>query len=465
MKIILFAITLLFTAHLLGAPDPMVRDNVTGFELTDLDNGRIKESKNGHKLMIPASTTKLLTGAYILEGLGGNYRFSTNLAIDGKIKDGVLIGNLYLVGNGDPMFSAGDMLNMALKLKAQGIKKITGSFFFDESLLKHIDQVAPAGDLDTTDNPGISALSCEFNRFKLYSKGKKLIPSPSLLQLKGKWVEEDFPVDTNNERADGTIDNWKLSKKREYRFPLHLPVKNPAPYTAQYFAMLAAQEGITLPTPTPGITPSFAKTIVTHKSITAIELVDLNLEYSNNLLSELMLIAAVKKRTGIAVNLKQAGSELVRWLIQFTGDKDWAKSKLVSGSGLNHGNQFSPHLLTSFLYKMRNKSYGDKYYRSILSISGQKGWLYKRMDTPEMAYKVWAKTGTLNYAGGLSGYLYAKSGKRYAFTILTTNFKMREAIASGTPKKRKKLEDQARTWKNNIRKKHDHQIKKWIREL
>ncbi len=465
MKKIIFIIMASVITSAMGSSVPLFSGDVTGFELIDLDNGKIKESKNSDKFMIPASTTKLLTAGYLLETLGSDFRFKTEILIEGKISKGTLLGNLYLKGYGDPMLSAGDLFDMALKLKKYGITKVNGSFIFDETYIKHVQNIAPLGDLDTTDNPGVSALSSEFNRFKLYSQGEELKASPSLPQLGGGWVKEDFPEDQNNVRQSGEVDLWKLSKKRDYRFPLHLPVKNPAPYTAQFFRMLAANEGISLPMPIPGVVSEKTKVIITHKGSRLIKLVDLNLEYSNNLLSEIMLLAAVKHRTGIEVTLEQAGSELKRWLVKFTGDKEWANTTLVSASGLNHHNMFSPQLLTRYLYKMRNKEYGGTFFRSILSISGLKGWLYKRMDGPESAYKVWAKTGTLDYSGGLAGYLYTKKGKRYAFTILTSNYKLREKLETSTSKERKELEDEAGAWKKNIRNEHDNQIEEWIEEL
>ena len=52
--------------------------------------------------VIPASVMKTVTTATALELLGNDYRFATSLTYDGHIKDGVLHGNLYIEGSGDP---------------------------------------------------------------------------------------------------------------------------------------------------------------------------------------------------------------------------------------------------------------------------------------------------------------------------------------------------------------------------
>jgi len=52
--------------------------------------------------MNPASTMKLLTTISALDLLGPQYQWRTNLFTDGVIDKGVLKGNIYLQGTGDP---------------------------------------------------------------------------------------------------------------------------------------------------------------------------------------------------------------------------------------------------------------------------------------------------------------------------------------------------------------------------
>ena len=64
--------------------------------------GEVIYQKQGDKGITPASTLKILTAAAALETLGENYRFTTDVLTNGKVTNGVLDGNLYLRGTGDP---------------------------------------------------------------------------------------------------------------------------------------------------------------------------------------------------------------------------------------------------------------------------------------------------------------------------------------------------------------------------
>ena len=57
---------------------------------------------NADKRMVPASNVKVITAGTALHLLGADYRFQTDLAYSGRIVDGVLQGNLYILGGGDP---------------------------------------------------------------------------------------------------------------------------------------------------------------------------------------------------------------------------------------------------------------------------------------------------------------------------------------------------------------------------
>src|SRR5258705_3476623 len=69
-----------------------------GIEFYSLDTGKVLYQINPDKLMVPGSTTKLLTEGTILESLGGDYRFHTRVYRTGTIKkDGTLDGDIVLV--------------------------------------------------------------------------------------------------------------------------------------------------------------------------------------------------------------------------------------------------------------------------------------------------------------------------------------------------------------------------------
>lgn len=85
--------------------------------------------------LIPASNTKLISTGLAFRGLGGNFRFTTRLGYCGHIRDGVLHGDLYILGGGDPTIASGDRMaatadslfaRWTRALKLAGIRKING---------------------------------------------------------------------------------------------------------------------------------------------------------------------------------------------------------------------------------------------------------------------------------------------------------------------------------------------------
>ena len=71
--------------------------------LHDLEAGRTIVARGEDALFIPASVAKVSTLLAALEILGPDHRFETSLWTVGHIRDGVLAGDLYLRGGGDPL--------------------------------------------------------------------------------------------------------------------------------------------------------------------------------------------------------------------------------------------------------------------------------------------------------------------------------------------------------------------------
>ena len=89
--------------------------------------------KNEKMLLRPASTLKILTTTAALQFLTTEYKFKTNLYMEGEIKDSVLTGNLFVEGTFDPELTANDLSAFISQIKQSGIKKITGNIYADIS--------------------------------------------------------------------------------------------------------------------------------------------------------------------------------------------------------------------------------------------------------------------------------------------------------------------------------------------
>ena len=86
-----------------------------GVDVVDLDTGKAIYSQNSDQLFLPASNAKLFTTAAALAIAGPDYRFRTTVEAEGKVdENGRLLGDLAIVGRGDPNIS-GRVLPYALK--------------------------------------------------------------------------------------------------------------------------------------------------------------------------------------------------------------------------------------------------------------------------------------------------------------------------------------------------------------
>src|SRR5207244_4244025 len=143
---------------------PEFAHSTFGIEFYSLDTGKVIYQLNPDKLMVPGSTTKLLTEGTILELLGADYRFHTRVYRTGPLKkNGTLDGDIVIVASGDPNLSGriqpdgtlafetmdhsyggpdskglGDLLavikQLAQQVAQKGIKRVKGRVLVDSSL-------------------------------------------------------------------------------------------------------------------------------------------------------------------------------------------------------------------------------------------------------------------------------------------------------------------------------------------
>ena len=104
------------------------------------EGGKTIASFNQEKRLVPASTMKLITTGAAMHQLGSEFKFTTRIGYSGEIKDGVLEGDLYIVGGGDPTIASKDSIALRRDalfarwkgfLDKAGIKKINGSVIGD----------------------------------------------------------------------------------------------------------------------------------------------------------------------------------------------------------------------------------------------------------------------------------------------------------------------------------------------
>src|SRR3979490_40906 len=124
-----------------------------GLLIVDAESGETLYEQNADKYFVPASNMKLFTTALALAKLGPEYRFHTTLETPGKISsEGVLGGDLRVVGRGDPNLSNRKfpyelkeefdgppekaLVELADAVVAKGVKEISGDVICADSYFR-----------------------------------------------------------------------------------------------------------------------------------------------------------------------------------------------------------------------------------------------------------------------------------------------------------------------------------------
>jgi D-alanyl-D-alanine carboxypeptidase/D-alanyl-D-alanine-endopeptidase (penicillin-binding protein 4) len=165
-----------------------------------------------------------------------------------------------------------------------------------------------------------------------------------------------------------------------------------------------------------GIVPEDSVLIHTFYSPPLHEIVDKLNKFSNNFIAE-QLIKAVGAFSSGPPGSWEKGLEVAKKFLQSIGVSEDA-FVLRNGSGLGDVNLMSPsQIVKLLLYMYRDFKYGYEFISS-LPVSGADGTIKDRFEATSTLRHIRAKTGTLDIANALSGYLISKGDNVYAFCIM-----------------------------------------------
>src|SRR3954468_15795294 len=115
-----------------------------GVNIVEIDTGETVFSSRPDELRVIASNSKLFTTAAALDALGTGYFFETRLVMRGAVHDGVLSGDLGVIGGGDPHISGRDFDGdsyaafrpWAAALRERGVRKVQGDLWLAHGLFE-----------------------------------------------------------------------------------------------------------------------------------------------------------------------------------------------------------------------------------------------------------------------------------------------------------------------------------------
>lgn len=415
----------------------------------DLKTGELLVGYNSAVGLVPASSLKTVTTATALCLLGAEYRYKTNLQYDGNLDtlSGVLNGNLYIFGSGDPtldskyFYKEGDSVSVIQKwaaaLKAKNIKRIEGAVIADASIFE--DEVLPPtwiwGDIGNYFGAGPCGLSFKDNLYTVnFNSGasgelvhintiKPGIPGLSVYNKVRAGGSTDnanlFGVPYSNEHyATGTIPPGKVN------FEVNGSMPDPAWFCA--YALDSVLKSSNVEIKKSPVTVRQLKLKGVYNNFPRIsfyatlspplnEIVYWTNRKSVNLFAEHLLRSLPLK--GVANGTLDDG---IKVLTDFWESKgmDTGGLYLNDGSGLSRWNSISTSQMVYVLRYMQQSPFYENYFTSL----------------PVYNSSVSAKSGYITRVRSYTGYATRKNGDVIAFSVIANNY------ACSATQMRKKLE-------------------------
>jgi D-alanyl-D-alanine carboxypeptidase/D-alanyl-D-alanine-endopeptidase (penicillin-binding protein 4) len=381
----------------------------------------------------PASLTKLLTTAAALDRLGPAYTFATPVWLSGPVVNGVLEGNVFIKGSGDPKLVLERVWLLLRRIQQLGVREIRGDIVLDSSAFAVPD--TPPGDFDGEPlrpyNVRPAALLFNF-RSTVYTFTPDAAAGVARVHadpaLAGTLVDRTVPL------AGGACGDWRAALKAEFdasraRFAGSYaaacgeqawPVADPQPatYEARLIAALWREMGGQLQgSAREGLAPVDVKPSFELRSPALAELVrDIN-KYSNNLMAQQLFLALALQANPRGVATPEAAREaLLRWLAERLGPLN-GEVVIDNGSGLSRDTRISAQRLAQVLLLAWDSPVMSELMSS-LPITGLDGTLRRSRATPGRGH---LKTGSLRDVVAVAGYVLSNSGKRYVLVAVVNH--------------------------------------------
>ena len=421
--------------------------------LVDVESGTLIASHQPDLSISPASSLKVLTTGTALKLLGADYRFKTELQYDGQItNEGILEGNIYLKGYGDPTLGSDQMeeaedMNQVLEkfrmaLQQKGIRKINGYIIGDGS---HFGTDVNCdtwqwNDLGNYYAAGAWGLNLHENLYYLRFRQRTQVGQrPGIARIEPEVEGLEF---YNEIRSAGrnTGDNAYI-----YGAPYN--------YTRQLRGTIPAGNGLFSIKGSIPDAPKFAAQqlqnsleeigITSSKgAISFLEFKERNSNTENRTLiykyNSPPLSAIITRANMKSVNLYcesllktiskakggngsfESGTDVIKKYWEDRG-LSMAGIFLEDGSGLSARNAVTSRFMAQLLRKLNKDTDFEAFYDS-LPQAGRTGSLKNTLKGTSAEGRLRAKSGTLKRVRSFTGYARSKSGALRSFSIIVNDF-------------------------------------------
>lgn len=402
----------------------------------DANTGKMLYAKNEQVGLATASTLKTITAATAFSILGKDFRYQTTLAYTGTITtDGILKGNLIIIGSGDPTLGSWRyqnkentvLTNWVTAIKAAGIKKIEGAVIGDDRIFG--TQTTPEGwvwqDIGNYYGAGTSGLAWRENQFDIHLrpggstadqvKILKTVPVTPYVQIvnelktgspgSGDRAYAFFPPYSNTAYLRGS---WGMGISKT---GISVALPDPAfdcayrlQDTLKRLGISTGQQATTarLMTLNNQVIPSITQKITTISSPSLSEMTYWFLKKSINLYGESLLKTIALKMGKEATTSKGAETEINFWAGKGI---DKTALNIIDGSGLSPGDRITTSAMANILFQIQKENWFPDYYKALPEYNGMK-----------------IKSGTINDVSAFAGYHTDVAGNKYVVVININNY-------------------------------------------
>ena len=411
-----------------------LQDDALSLVLLPLNGPGIPTVYNADVSMNPASTMKLVTTYAALEMLGPTHQWKTEFYTDGTLNNGILQGNLYLKGGGDPKLNMEKLWLLMRDLRANGVQQGTGDLVLDRNFFEQPQLPAFNDDGNDKNKPFLvkpDSLMVNLKALRFVARndsGKVLISvEPPIASIKidnqvkalnSKQCTGDVRYNPVTQ-ADGSVLVTVSGQLADgCNSQTYLSLLDHATYTAGAVRAIWKELGGSIQgQDRQASVPKNAKLLARAFSPDLAEIIrDIN-KYSNNTMAQqLFLSLGAQFRNDADGDDAKAAQRVVR---QWLAKKGITAPHLVmeNGSGLSRAERVSAREMAQMLQAAWKSPYAAEFISS-MPIAGKDGTMRKRLKTTAMNGQAHIKTGTLNTVRAISGFSRDSNGNTWAVVAI-----------------------------------------------
>ena len=380
----------------------------------------------------PASVIKLLTIYSSLLSLGYDYRWETKFYHTGRIKNGVLRGNLIVKASGDPTLETENLTDIVAQLKRVGIRRIIGNIVIDRSIFKVSSKNNSGFDKNRYSAYNAMPDALMFNERKsnicVSFKGKRAKVKKDVPDLSYKVVNKVRLVNGScrGKRAwpkvrinNSTLTfSGKVSRRCRERQICKVLTK---PYLSFYYAFkdsmkkgkISFRGKLKLQT-----RPQHSKYLFSHYSKRLEDVISIVAKKSNNLYARQLMLTLGAELYGKGAT-PYKGRIAISQILNRYNILEQGTTFVDNGSGLSRVSKVTAKSLSNLLMHGA-KHYGQR-WMDTLSVAGIDGTIKKRFRNSTVFGRAWMKTGTIKNVANIAGYVEGVTGHRYVVVVLVNS--------------------------------------------